>query len=398
MFLLHFWTPTLIFAANFGTGMVARRFKSFTVAVFSIFLLVFSGQAFAKDGEGDHTDKKKKFNAAEVIFGHVLNGHEFHFFGASIPLPVILYSPERGFTSFMSSKFEHGHHDHQGYRLLTDESIAEMGLDPKKFGADQIVPVNAAGQYDPAVKVFDLSLTRNVVQMILALVIFVWIMLRIAKRYKSGIGVKTAPKGSQSLLEPVITFVRDEVAKPNLGHKADKYLPYLLTVFFFILINNIFGLIPGSANVTGNIAFTAVLGIISFIVILASSNKHYWGHILNPPGVPLGVKFILVPVEILSVFIKPFALIIRLFANMVAGHIIIICLISLIFIFGELHPAAGWGASPLAIGFTIFIYFIEVLVAFLQAFIFTLLTAVFIGQAFEGSHDDVDHHDDKVIA
>ena len=163
-------------------------------------------------------------------------------------------------------------------------------------------------------------------------------------------------------------------------------LPYLLTVFFFILINNIFGLIPGSANVTGNIAFTAVLGLISFVVILFSSNTHYWGHIFNPPGVPLGVKFILVPVEFLSVFIKPFALIIRLFANMVAGHIIIICLISLIFIFGQLNPVAGWGASPLSIAFTVFIYLIEVLVAFLQAFIFTMLTAVFIGQAFEGEH------------
>jgi F-type H+-transporting ATPase subunit a len=184
------------------------------------------------------------------------------------------------------------------------------------------------------------------------------------------------------------------VAVPNLGHKAMKYLPYLLTVFFFILINNIIGLIPGTANVTGNIAFTAVLGLISFIVILASSNKHYWLHIFNPPGVPLGVKFILVPVEFLSVFIKPFALIIRLFANMVAGHIIIICLISLIFIFAQLNQYAGWGASPLAIGFTIFIYFIEVLVAFLQAFIFTVLTAVFIGQAIEGdhSHEEAAHH------
>jgi F-type H+-transporting ATPase subunit a len=132
-------------------------------------------------------------------------------------------------------------------------------------------------------------------------------------------------------------------------------------------------------------------------VILASSNKHYWGHIFNPPGVPFGVKLILVPVEFLSVFIKPFALIIRLFANMVAGHIIIICLISLIFIFGQLNPIAGWGASPLAIGFTVFIYLIEVLVAFLQAFIFTMLTAVFIGQAFEGGHDDADHHEEAVI-
>jgi F-type H+-transporting ATPase subunit a len=388
--------------------MMFGRFKSLLVAVSSLFIIAFFNTIEAQDEQhrqepaGEHApsghngEKKEKFNASKVIFGHVLDGHEFHFFGASIPLPVLLYSRERGFSAFMSSRFEHGHKPYKGYTLLTDHSIVEMGLDPKKYFPDKIVPITDSGELDTSVKVLDLSLTRDVVQMLLALLIFTWLMLRIAKRYTSGVGVRTAPKGSQSLIEPVITFVRDEVAKPNLGHKHEKYLPYLLTVFFFILINNIFGLIPGSANVTGNIAFTAVLGVISFIVILFSSNKHYWGHIFNPPGVPLGVKFILVPVEFLSVFIKPFALIIRLFANMVAGHIIIICLISLIFIFGELSPYAGWGASPLAVGFTIFIYFIEVLVAFLQAFIFTMLTAVFIGQAFEGSHD-ADHKEEAVI-
>jgi len=386
-----------------------------SVAVFSIIYLLVSTTGFGQQGshedagtdhtkqeEGHPKEKKKGFNASEIIFGHVLNAHEFHFLDigdhpVTIPLPVILYSSQRGLTSFMSSKFEHGHKAHNGYAILTEHNIAEWKLDPKKNFIGDIVAVNAQGEADPAVKIFDLSLTRNVVQMLLALVIFVWIMLRIAKRYKSGVGVTSAPKGSQSLLEPVIIFVRDEVAKPNLGHKSDKYLPYLLTVFFFILVNNIFGLIPGSANVTGNIAFTVVLGLISFVVILASSNKHYWGHIFNPPGVPFGVKLILVPVEFLSVFIKPFALIIRLFANMVAGHIIIICLISLIFIFGQLNQYAGWGSTPLAVGFTVFIYFIEVLVAFIQAFIFAMLTAVFIGQAFEGGHDDVDGHHEQVI-
>jgi F-type H+-transporting ATPase subunit a len=216
-------------------------------------------------------------------------------------------------------------------------------------------------------------------------------MISIAKRYQRGEGVKTAPKGMQNLMEPIITFVRDEVAKPNLGNRWEKYLPYILTVFFFILINNLFGLIPGSANVTGNIAFTVVLGLISLVVIVASSRKHYWGHIFNPPGMPLGIKFILVPVEILSFFIRPMALIIRLFANMVAGHIIIICLISLIFIFAGLNEYAGWGTSIFSIAFTIFIYFIEILVAFIQAFIFSMLTAVFVGQAFEEPHHDEAH-------
>jgi len=382
--------------------MCTNRFKSFTVAVFSVFFMLFAmpamaqhheegGQPAAEQADHGKSGHEEKLNVGEVIFEHVLDGHEFHFFGVSVPLPVLVYSKEKGFKAFMSSAFHHGTEAHEGYMILTKHNIEEMGLDKKKFKNEEIYAVGADGKPDTTVSVFDFSLTRNVVQMILALTVFVVIMLRIAKRYKSGVGVTSAPKGSQSLIEPVITFVRDEVAKPNLGHKYEKYLPYLLTVFFFILINNIFGLIPGSANVTGNIAFTAVLGLISFVVILFSSNSHYWGHIFNPPGVPLGVKFILVPVEFLSVFIKPFALIIRLFANMVAGHIIIICLISLIFIFGQLNPAAGWGASPLSIGFTVFIYLIEVLVAFLQAFIFTMLTAVFVGQAFEGEHHDDAH-------
>lgn len=339
-----------------------------------------------------------------------MNSHDFHFLDikkedgtihpVGIPLPIIIYSPQRGLEVFMSSRFEHGHEPYKGYRLLTDAYIEEHKLDPKKYSAQQIVAINDNGEIDSSVKVYDLSLTRNVVQMMLALLVFVWIMLSIAKRYKKGHGVISAPKGAQSLFEPVITFVRDEVAIPNLGRHYERYLPYLLTVFFFILINNIFGLIPGTANVTGNIAFTTLLGLISFVVIIASSNSHYWGHIFNPPGVPLGVKFILVPVELISVFIKPMALIIRLFANMVAGHIIIICLISLIFIFSKFGPTVGYGVSPVAIAFTIFIYFIEVLVAFIQAFIFAMLTAVFIGQAREGEHHD-EHttagHDDAVM-
>jgi len=389
--------------------MTFRRFKTFTVAAFSVFSSFFFVPAFAGGGGGDTTHKKKSFNAEEVIFGHILDGHDFHFFDiikkdgtkkpVGIPLPVMLYSPQRGFDFFMSSKFHHGHAPYKGYRLLDAHFLEELkkeGVDIKKEGlfAGKIVPVTADGKIDQSVSVYDFSLTRNVVQMILALSLLVWIMITIANRYKKGLGVNTAPKGMQNLMEPVITFVRDEVAKPNLGAKWEKYLPYLLTVFFFILINNIFGLIPGTANVTGNIAFTLVLGLISFVIILASSKKHYWGHIFNPPGMPLGIKFILVPVEVLSLFIKPMALIIRLFANMVAGHIIIICLISLIFIFAGLNVYAGWGTSIFSIGFTVFIYFIEILVAFIQAFIFSMLTAVFIGQAYEGEH----HHDEAHAA
>jgi F-type H+-transporting ATPase subunit a len=377
--------------------------KCLLVAVFSLF----SGFILAQDHAGEtEGPKKESFDANEVIFGHVLDAHEFHFFsykdgdgkehGAVIPLPVIVYSSQKGLSFFMSSKFHHGEENYNGYAIITEEKIKELKLDPKKYHAGQIVRVNDRGEIDPAIAVYDFSLTRNVVQMMIALALLVWIMLSIAKRYRNGEGVTSAPKGSQSLMEPVINFITDDVAKPNLGHKYQKYLPYLLTVFFFILINNLVGLIPGTANVTGNIAFTMVLAVVSFIVILFSSNKHYWGHIINPP-VPIGVKPILIPVEILGIFTKPFALMIRLFANMIAGHIIIICLVSLIFIFGAMSKPLGWGFSPLSIAFVIFIYFIEILVAFLQAYIFTNLTAVFIGQAFEGGHDDTDHHEDVAI-
>ena len=355
--------------------MTFRRLKSLWVAVFSLSILFFSNTSFANE-----EPKQGEFDPAALIMEHIKDGHEFHIGPLSIPLPVILYSPQRGLDMFMSSKFHHGTEPYKGYKLEEGE----------------IIPIDAAGHHDHAVKVYDFSLTRNVVQMILALTILCWIMVSIAKRYQKGLGLRSAPKGMQNLIEPVITFVRDDVAKPNLGRKYEKYLPYLLTVFFFILINNLFGLIPGSANVTGNIAFTMVLGIISFIVILFSTNGHYWGHIFWPP-VPMFVKVILIPVEILSVFTKPFALIVRLFANMVAGHIIILSFISLIFIFGLMSRGVGWGFAPVSILFTVFIYFIEILVAFIQAFIFTNLTAVFIGQAFEGGHDDVDGHEDPVI-
>jgi F-type H+-transporting ATPase subunit a len=373
--------------------MRATWVKSLLVAVFSVFVLQFVQAQEQQGGDTKHEGMvhkegiveekgENKFDANEVIFGHVMDAHEFHFLSwkgndgqehhATIPLPVLLYSPQKGFSAFMSSKFHHGHDAYDGYRLQGNE----------------IVPV------DPNVTVYDFSLTRNVVQMFIALAVLVLLMTSIAKRYKEGQGVTSAPKGWQNAVEPVITFIRDEVAKPNIGHKYKRYMPLLLTIFFFILINNIFGLVPGAANVTGNIAFTAVLGVISFLVIAFSGNKHYWSHIFWPP-VPHGIKVIMIPVEILSIFTKPFALIIRLFANMLAGHIIIICLVSLIFIFGSMSKGIGWAFSPISIAFAVFIYLIEVLVAFIQAFIFTNLTAVFIGQSVDEGHHE---HDEDNLA
>ena len=279
------------------------------------------------------------------------------------------------------------------------QAPADVEMADALYANGKIYATDASGMPDLNAKVYDFSLTKNVVQLFLSLILLVWLMLNVARAYSKGIGVKTAPTGFQNAVEPVITFVRDEVGKPNLGKHYEKYMPYLLTVFFFILINNLVGLIPGTANVTGNIAFTAMLGLVSFIVILFSSKTHFWAHIINPP-VPMGVKPIMIPVEILGIFTKPFALIIRLFANMISGHIIILSFICLIFIFGAMNTALGWGTSPFFVLLSVFIYLIELLVAFIQAFIFANLTAVFIGQAFEGSHDHEDAnggHDDAVI-
>lgn len=350
--------------------------KSILATVLGLFLVFFYVPTFANEHE-----EKTKLDPAKLIMEHIQDAHEFHLFTidradgtefhATIPLPVLIYSNTKGMSLFSSSQFHHGHAAYNGYTLKDGKIHPE----------------------DSHEKIVDLSITKNVLQMILALTILVLLMVGIAKKYKNGLGVVSAPKGWQNAVEPVITFIRDEVAKPNLSSKYQKYLPYLLTVFFFILINNIFGLLPGSANVTGNIAFTVVLGVISFFVILFSSNKHFWGHIFWYPGVPLLIRLlIMLPVELLGVFTKPFALIVRLFANMVAGHIIILSFISLIFIFGSMNALAGWGFSPISVLFAVFIYLIEIMVAFIQAFIFTNLTAVFIGQAFEGGHHDEAHH------
>jgi len=374
--------------------MISKSFKSLLVAAFSLCSLFFSNVSGAQD-----------LNPSKIILEHVSDAHEFHFFTinkkpVSIPLPVILYSPTKGWSAFMASRFEHGKEVYNGYRLVDEEYAEEHKLDPNVFKTGKIYLVNAEGQPDASVRVYDLSLGRNVVQVLISVLLLIWIMNSIAGKYAKGQGVTTAPTGFQNAVEPVITFVRDEVGKSNLGNRYQKYMPFLLTVFFFILINNLIGLVPGTANVTGNIAFTAVLGIISFVVILFSTNKHYWGHIANPP-VPLGVKPIMIPVEILGIFTKPFALIIRLFANMISGHIIILSFIILIFIFGAMNTGLGWGTSPFFMLLAVFIYLIEILVAFIQAFIFANLTAVFIGQAFEGGHDDHGeghgHHDAVVI-
>jgi F-type H+-transporting ATPase subunit a len=369
--------------------MGSVTFKSLSVAAFSVVIALFSNTTFAqgqKEGSGASATAAAPahFDAGKEIIHHVVDGYEFHFFTygdihAVVPLPVILYSPQRGLALFSSAHIMEGE-VYRGYRLMDGK----------------IIPVKEDGTPDTGVRAYDLSMTRNVVQMLLALIVLVWLMSGVGKQYIQK-GYKSAPSGFQGWMEPVILFIRDEVARPNLGTNANRFMPFLLTIFFFILVNNIFGLIPGSANVTGNIAVTMTLALIAFIAILFTSNRHYWGHIFWPPGIPFLVKIILIPVELASnLIVKPAALMIRLFANMTAGHIVILSFVSLIFIFGEMSHTAGWGFSLVSEAFCIFIYLIELLVGFIQAFIFVSLTAVFISQACEGDHEH-GGHDDAVI-
>ena len=313
---------------------------------------------------------EEKFNAGEMIMHHIGDAHDFHIVGdLHMPLPIIAYNKTKGkLDMFMSSKLRgHGHDQkvHNGYAF-------DHGKLVNVDGDDYI----------------DFSITKNVFAIILTCILMMVIFISIANAYKKN-GI-AAPKGIQSFFEPIIVFIRDEVAKPYLGNKANRFLPYLLTVFFFIWILNMLGLVPffpGSANVTGNIGVTLVLAVITFLVTQLSGNKHYWGHIFKP-DVPVWMYIIVVPVEILGIFTKPFALMVRLFANITAGHIIILSFVSLIFIFGNAGQNIGGGliGSVVTVAFGLFMNFIELLVAAVQAFIFTTLSAVFIGAAVEKHH------------
>ena len=239
---------------------------------------------------------------------------------------------------------------------------------------------------------WDISITKNVCALLISLVLICCIFLTVAKRYKQH--PDEAPSGLQALVEPVIVFIQDEVITPSLGKNSNKYAPYLLTLFFFIFLNNMLGIIPifpGGANLTGNIAVTGILALITFFVTTFSSGKEYWKDIFNTPGVPWWLKIplpIMPLVETIGIFTKPFVLMVRLFANITAGHIITLAFVSLIFIFGQMNPAIGWAVSPVSVFFYIFMGLMELLVAFIQAFVFTLLSAMYIGMAIGEEHEE----------
>ncbi len=289
------------------------------------------------------------------------------------------YVPATGETPEAAGMEEEGAEEH----AEAEEHAGTEGAEAECLEAETLVP--ARGKL-----IADLSISRHLVFAWVGALIVLLIFVSLARRYERGIGRDTAPRGAfQNLFETLIVFVRDDIARPNLGDKYRRYLPYLLTIFFFILTCNLLGLVPFGATATSNIAITGVLATFTFILTQLGGTKDYWKHVFWPPGVPTLVKPILIPVEILGLFTKPFALAIRLFANMTAGHLVILSLIGLIFTFGSLFGAgAGYGVAPVSVAFSLFIYLLELLVAFIQAYIFTMLSALFIGMAVEEHHHE----------
>jgi F-type H+-transporting ATPase subunit a len=365
-----------------------NTFRSLIIGLFSLIFLIFSQKIFSQHQEktGNHsieTEHQKEFNPGEMIMGHVGDEYGWHIatFGEthiSIPLPIIVYSNYSGFFFFMSSEFQHGHSTYKNFK------IAEGNDNPNKGKVVELID-------GKEIRPYDISITKNTLSLFFSIIIILWIFISVANAYKKREG--QAPKGFQSLLEPLILFIRDDIAKASLGHKYMKFTPYLLSIFFFIFINNLMGLVPffpGGANLTGNIAVTLVLALFTFVITTINGNKNYWTHMVNTPGVPWWLKLPipLMPfVEILGMFIKPFVLMVRLFANISAGHIVALGFFSLIFIFGNMGgAAAGYGGAVFSVAFTIFLTLLELLVAFIQAYVFTLLSALYFGMATEEHH------------
>ncbi len=361
-------------------------FKKFAVLFYSIFVLNLvsaqHGEATAGAAPAQELSEKDKVSKEnkEFIDHHLLDAHDFtlmvdkegHHIG--FPLPVIVY--DNGFHSFMSNKegFMHGEPTEVdgSFYVLHHEKIYKTDAAGTLTLGEDGHPTNE--------KPLDLSITKSVLIILLVSIFMLVLFGGMAKSYKKSV----VPTGAARFLEPLIIFVRDEVAIPNIGHKYKRFMGYLLTVFFFILFLNVLGLMPFGINVTGNITMTFFLAILTYLITTFSANKDYWKHIFWMPGVPVPMKLIMLPIELLGTITKPFALMIRLFANMTAGHIVVMSLIGLIYVFKNFIAGV---AFPFL---TLVIYLLEVLVAFLQAYIFTMLSALFIGMAVE-EHEH-EHH------
>ena len=362
-------------------------------------LLAFWSPVLAEEPHADHHEHEEAeaFNPSNFIIHHIADAHEIHLWGHThIPLPVILYSEEHGLDVFMSSAFE-GHGETRlaerpsgvtyalshGHISVHDPSH-DHGHDHDHGDHDHDHGHDHAGPH-----LYDLSITKSIFGMLLMMALMLVLFSGMARSYTKRPG--QAPTGLTNALEPLVLFIRDEVAVPNIGaHKADKFLPFLMTVFFFIFFANLLGLIPfiGGFNVTGTLGITMVMAAMVFAITTFNGNKHYWGHLFWPPGVPLFVMPIIIPIEIVGMFLKPIVLMIRLTANISAGHIIILSFVSLVLIFGQGGEAlaAGYGIGIFSTAFMIFMYCLELLVAFLQAFVFTLLAAIYFGEATHEAH------------
>jgi len=364
-----------------GSILNLKIFKLSLFCAFFIALAAFPAAGFSQEKAADST--KKEVDTKAIIFEHIGDSHSWTILGQlSLPLPIILYT-DKGLEIFSSAKIKE--------QELNGELVPQVHQGEHYSYAlekDKVKVVDGSGKIDEnaSKKVWDFSITRNVASMWMGMLILILVFGSVSSSYKKREG--KAPKGLQSFLEPIILFVRDDVAIPNIGVKHVKYMPLLLTIFFFILINNLLGLIPifpGGFNLTGNIAVTLTLSTIVLVVINFSGNKYYWKHIFLP-DIPWWLYIIMIPVEVIGIISKPFALMIRLFANITAGHIIVLSLISLIYIF-----KSTWMAT-VSVPFVVFMDCIELLVAFLQAFIFTMLSALFIGMAVDDhGHSEVDH-------
>lgn len=396
--------------------MIFRPIKLLLVSLFFLFTTLNSAAVtenkHSESSLDNSKEKKESLNTGKVIMEHLVDAYEWHILSwgethLSIPLPVIIYRDGKLIT-FMSSVFHHGHspaffdennhlihtEDTQGAQVKFALAVMAEGSHKGKIAhikADEYIQNHQIIEDIEAGMPLDFSITKNVVALWFSLILMLIIFFGIAKSYKTRRGM--APKGLQSALEPFIVFIRDDIAKPSIGEKKHaKFLPFLLTVFFFIFFNNLLGLIPffpGGANLTGNIAVTLVLALFTFVITTFSGNKNYWSHIFNTPGVPWWLKFplpLMPVVEIMGVFTKPFVLMVRLFANITAGHIIVLGFISLIFIFGNINTGLGYGVSIVSVAFTVFLTFLEFLVALIQAYVFTLLSALYFGTATEEHH------------
>ena len=325
------------------------------------------------------------FVAKDFIIPHIADANEIHFFGDhhsgfSAPLPMIFYVEGKGFDLFMSSKFhsKDGSHDEHAVLTAVGPNTGTVYLKNPETGIS-----SAGGE-----SFYDISITKSVFGMLFIMLMLVIVLRSMAKSYTKHPG--QAPTGLTNVLEPLVLFVRDDIAVPIIGkHKAGKFLPFLLTTFFFIVASNLLGLIPfiGGFNITGTVGVTIVLAFVVFFITTVNGNKNYWGHLFWPPGVPNLVKILVVPIEVFGMFLKPTVLMIRLTANMTAGHIIILSFVSLVFIFNQNYgAAAGLGMGVFSTLFMIFMYFLELLVAFLQAYVFTLLAAIYFADATQEAH------------